>query len=320
MRGYILLPRSLRDQRWYSKPTCRLLALHLLQEVSFRAAEHPKWGYLPAGTHITTYRCLAEEVGMTLQNIRTALRNLESSGFVTIEAFTKAIKIVITWPDFVSLRDGGIMLSNTIPNTIPNTMEDIAPNTISEIENSDKSISCEDLAQEPNTKHSIEPNTTPNTTPNTLYKNKDKLSIINTHTNSNSLGITKSAHAPARGAHAQAPITNDRVAMLLEWIEMRTPEFLQMEVPFTQEQLGWMCATFSMEKLKRVLSDIASKRSFDKHRFAFNAFSSFLRYDKERGKETYSYEEVCDAVAKGTCKIEDFILIHNDGPRRWLKV
>lgn len=311
--GYILLPRSLKLQPWYKKPACRLLALHLLQEVTYKAIDHPTLGLLSAGTYLTTYRRLAAEMGMSLQVIRTALAHLQESGFVEISTLTKAVKVVVTWPDFVKLRDGDIMLNNTMPNTMPNTI----PNTIANSTNDDISITCEDFENEPNTMG----NTMGNTIPNTTYKNKDKLNITNTHTREyNNPGITKSA--PARETSAHASEQDERVATLLNWMAERTPEVFQMEVPFTDEQLRWMCATYPLERLKRVLTDCASKRGFDKHRFAFNAFDSYMRYDKQKDGSTkmYTYEEVCDMTNKGGCKWEDFIFVNNNGASRWLKV
>lgn len=311
--GYILLPRSLKLQPWYKKPASRLLALHLLQEVSYKAIDHPTLGLLSAGTYLTTYRRLATELGVTLQVVRTALAHLQESGFIEVATLTKAIKVVVTWPDFVKLRDGDIMLNNTIGNTIPNTMS----NTIANSASNKVSATCEDCTSAPNTMG----NTMGNTIPNTAYKNKDKLNITNTHTRLyNNPGITKSA--PAREAHTHTSEQAERVATLLDWMAEKTPEVFQMEVPFTDEQLRWMCATYSLDRLKRVLGDCASKQGFGKHRFAFQAFSSYMRYDKQENSDAkmYTYEEVCDMVYKGKCKQEDFIFVNNNGVSRWLKV
>lgn len=311
--GYILLPRSLKLQPWYGKPACRLLALHLLQEVTYKAIDHPTLGLLSAGTYLTTYRRLAAEIGMSLQVIRTALTHLQESGFVEISTLTKAVKVVVTWPDFVKLRDGDIMLNNTIPNTIGNTIG----NTIANYAIDEISTTCEDCKSRPNTMD----NTMGNTIPNTTYKNKDKLNITNTHTRVyNNPGIIK--NAPAREAHAPASEQDERVTTLLNWMAERTPEVFHMEVPFTDEQLRWMCATYPLDRLKRVLGDCASKSGFGKHRFAFQAFNSYMRYDKQEDSDAkmYTYEEVCDMVYKGKCKQEDFIFVNNNGASRWLKV
>ena len=319
--GYILLPRSLKLQPWYHKPASRLLALHLLQEVSYKAIDHPTLGLLSAGTYLTTYRRLATELGVTLQVVRTALAHLQESGFIEVATLTKAIKVVVTWPDFVKLRDGDIMLNNTIGNTIPNTMS----NTIANSATNKVSATCEDCESAPNTMG----NTMGNTTPNTAYKNKDKLNITNTHTRLyNNPGITKSA--PAREAHTHTSEQAERVATLLDWMAKRTPEVFQMEEPFTDEALRWMCATYPLDALMGALSRCSSNGKFFSNRFASDAFQPYLDNDYQlnsslsKGKaKMYTYDEVCDMVTSRKYKQEDFTLVKNidgKGTNRWLKV
>ena len=298
-KGYIRLPRSIKVQKWYRKPACRLVALHLLLECSYRASED-----LDVGVLLTTMRSLANEIGISYQECRTAISTLEASGFLTVSTVQgKGIALLVTWQDYTSLRDrdSNIMLNNAVSNAVSNKVNTLV--TASKLENySDEKKLLTQLA----------------TQSSTNIKNKDK---NNTHTRIyNNLVDTKSARVAHTYMHTQG------VSILLEWMARYTPELLQMEIPLSPDRIEQMLKKYSVEDIKEVLSQIWSKRAYLKHRSAWQAFKSFARNDHQlgvsKGERLYSYDEVCDYVAKFRCKQEDVFQIvpQASGLPKWRKI
>ena len=315
-RGYLLLPRSICDQPWYRRPTCRLLAYHLLQEASYKATEHPVLGDLPAGSYVTSTRGLAEELGVSHQEIRTALLALVESEFLTVESFGVGryggLKIVIIWADFTSLRDGDIMLNNTLNNTLSNTLN----NTLSNSATDEYSASYKGVEVEPNTLT----NTLSNTLTNTANINKDKLNITNTHTKSiYNLGSNKNAHT--REAHTHdAPMSAEAQA-LSEWIAKNYPELDQMERPLRPEQREHLVQFYGIEKIRQIIADFVSKGGPRKHLSAFSGIMCFLRNEfTPRAERLYTYDEMLSQMSRYGIKQDAFKLVEVAGRKGWQRV
>ena len=292
--GYIKLPRAIKAQRWYRKPACRLVALHLLLECSYRASEE-----FDAGVLLTTVRSLANEVGISYQECRTAISTLEASGFLKVSTVQgKGIALFVTWQDYTYLRDDNIMLNNAVTNAVTNAVGTTVTTPNPTDYNDEKFLLTQLLTQS-----------------STNIKNKD---INNTHTRIYNPVSTKSACA----AHTYA----QGVGELVEWMARYTPEILQMEIPLSPDRIEQMLKKYSVEDIKEVLSQIWSKRAYLKHRSAWQVFKSFARnYRQPQASPTerlYSYDEVCDYVTKFRCKQEDVFQIvpQPSGLPKWRKI
>ena len=312
-RGYLLLPRSICDQPWYRRPTCRLLAYHLLQEASYKATEHPVLGDLPAGSYVTSTRGLAEELGVSHQEIRTALNALIESEFLTIESFGVGryggLKIVIIWADFTSLRDGDIMLNNTLTNTLSNTLT----NTLSNSATDEDSASYKGVE--------VEANTLTNTLTNTASINKYKLRLINTHTKgNNNPGKNKNAHT--REAHTHDAHMSAEAQALAEWIITNAPELMQMEVPLTVEDVQELSESHNPQLLQTAIRQCISKRAYEKHRFARVAIDAYAEqaYTRQQVGKLYTYDEFCDQVTRYGRKSDDFVMVKQNGRNMWQRI
>lgn len=80
--GYIRLYRSLLTWEWYRDlNTCRLF-LHLLLTVNYRP-EQWKGIEVGRGQRVVTIQKLADEVGLSVRETRTALNHLKKTGEVT---------------------------------------------------------------------------------------------------------------------------------------------------------------------------------------------------------------------------------------------
>lgn len=88
MSGFIALHRKLIDWEWYSDINTTRLFIHLLLTVNW---EDKKWHGLiiKRGQIITSLPHLSEQTGLSIQNIRTSISNLKSTGELTDKVTNK---------------------------------------------------------------------------------------------------------------------------------------------------------------------------------------------------------------------------------------
>ena len=86
--GFIVVYRSLLDWEWYSDANTTRLFIHCL----LRANHKDKaWQgiTIERGSFVTSYQHLALDLGLTVQNIRTSLNKLKSTGELTHKSHAK---------------------------------------------------------------------------------------------------------------------------------------------------------------------------------------------------------------------------------------
>lgn len=82
MKGYIKIHRKFRDWEWYSEPVVKDVFLHLLITASWEDSRY-KGHEIKAGQTIITVSGLANELGVSTRQVRTAMEKLESTGEIT---------------------------------------------------------------------------------------------------------------------------------------------------------------------------------------------------------------------------------------------
>jgi DNA-binding transcriptional MocR family regulator len=94
MVGFIFLHRDLLEWEWYQNPEVSRLFIHLLLKVNFI---DKKWhgNEVKRGQLITSSNHLASELNLSIQKIRTALKKLESSGYIIRQTTNKFTLITI---------------------------------------------------------------------------------------------------------------------------------------------------------------------------------------------------------------------------------
>jgi hypothetical protein len=88
MDGFIIINRSIINWEWYTNiNTCRLFE-HILYTASF---EDTTWRGIDVKRSelITSYNSLSNSTGLSIQNVKTALKNLKKSKDITIKTTTK---------------------------------------------------------------------------------------------------------------------------------------------------------------------------------------------------------------------------------------
>ena len=112
LNGYIKLYRKLIQWGWYQDNVVKSLFLHCLLMASFRDFT---WmgNCLKAGQFITSYKSLSEELGFSVQQVRTAIKKLESTEEITSKSTNKYTLItVMNWENY-QIEDE---TSNTVSN------------------------------------------------------------------------------------------------------------------------------------------------------------------------------------------------------------
>lgn len=98
--GFVTLPRSIKDWRWYHNANTFRVFLHLVLSANF--TDHDFEGItVHRGQVVTSRKSLAEELNLSEREIRTALTHLKSTNDIAIKSTTKfSIITVISFDDY----------------------------------------------------------------------------------------------------------------------------------------------------------------------------------------------------------------------------
>ncbi|MBR2587533.1 hypothetical protein IKE71_04160 [Candidatus Saccharibacteria bacterium] len=116
MNGYIKLFRQMTEWEWYKEPNTKAVFLHLL----IMANHSPgRWQgiKIDRGQHLTSIKKLAEETGLSSQNVRTALNHLKSTHELTITPTKRYTLITVEKYEKYQGDDSG---ANKVSNTLAN--------------------------------------------------------------------------------------------------------------------------------------------------------------------------------------------------------
>ena len=94
MGGFIKIHRQITEWEWYTDIPCRILFEHCLFKANY---EDKKWQgiVIERGSFVTSYENLAFETGLTVQQIRTALNKLKSTGELTSKSTSRYSMITV---------------------------------------------------------------------------------------------------------------------------------------------------------------------------------------------------------------------------------
>jgi hypothetical protein len=101
MDGFIKLHRKLQDWCWYKNVNTKSVFIHLLLKASHNYYKAPRGDKLNPGQVCVGREQFAEELGLSVRNVRTALKNLLTTNEVTITSTSKGSIISITnWTEY----------------------------------------------------------------------------------------------------------------------------------------------------------------------------------------------------------------------------
>ena len=107
MNGYIKLFRKMTEWDWYKDTNTKALFLHLLIRANFSAQKF-RGRFIDKGQLVTTVRNLADETGLTVREVRTALEHLKTTHEIKVDATNKFTIITVENWRFYQVDDGDI--------------------------------------------------------------------------------------------------------------------------------------------------------------------------------------------------------------------
>lgn len=118
--GYIKLHRSLLSWEWYKDVNTTKLFLHCLLMANFESARF-EGIEVPAGSFVTSYQHLSEQTGLTVSQVRVALKHLIITQCVTRSSSSKYTVITIkNWDKFQNVAQSVTNKSQTDNKQITN--------------------------------------------------------------------------------------------------------------------------------------------------------------------------------------------------------
>lgn len=95
MQGWFKIYRQIEDWEWYKSPNTRLLFEHLIGRANVEPKRF-KGTLLHRGELITSVGHLSDQTGLSMNQVRLALRNLESTGEIICQRTNRWTKVKVT--------------------------------------------------------------------------------------------------------------------------------------------------------------------------------------------------------------------------------
>ena len=100
--GFIKISRNILDWEWYSDPCTKSVFLHCILKANWKDKTW-KGVKIKRGQFVTSLASLADETGLSLKNVRTALEHLKSTNELAIESSPKGR--IITVKNYAKYQD-----------------------------------------------------------------------------------------------------------------------------------------------------------------------------------------------------------------------
>lgn len=142
--GWIKVHRSITDWEWFKDPKTRLVFEYLLYTANHAPARWRGIEIAPGQT-VTSVKKLAEANGISEQNVKTAIKNLKSTGEITSKSTNKYTVITIEkWAPY-QLDEGELTskLTSKLTNNQQTTNKQLTTNKKEKKEKNKKNIERE---------------------------------------------------------------------------------------------------------------------------------------------------------------------------------
>ena len=100
--GFIKIYRQLLEWEWYTDVNTKVLFLHCLLKANYKTKKYQK-NTVKKGSFVTSLESLSKETGLTIQQTRTALKHLISTGELTSKSTSK--NRIITVVNYEKFQD-----------------------------------------------------------------------------------------------------------------------------------------------------------------------------------------------------------------------
>lgn len=146
--GFIKLFRSMINWEWYQDANTTRVFLHLLLNANLEESRF-KNHIIPKGSLVVGRKTLAETLGISEQNVRTALNHLKSTNEITIKSTNRfSIVTIVNWEKYqVNKKQSTNKVTNNLTNNQPTTNQQLT--TEKEYKNKElKNIEKEEINKE----------------------------------------------------------------------------------------------------------------------------------------------------------------------------
>lgn len=117
MEGWISLYRKFTEWEWYKDINTKIVFLHLLLLANHKDGKW-KGQVIKRGQVVTGRKVLAEDLGITEQNVKTALKKLKSTNEIIIKSTNKYS--IVTIVKYDTYQDNNKYSTNNITNNLTN--------------------------------------------------------------------------------------------------------------------------------------------------------------------------------------------------------
>ena len=99
-RGFVAFPRGLTDWEWYTEPNTARLFFHLLLTTNWQEKQWQGITIKP-GQLVTSQSQLAKQLGLSVMQVRTALKHLEQTNHITVKTGPKYSLVTLNHYDLI---------------------------------------------------------------------------------------------------------------------------------------------------------------------------------------------------------------------------
>ena len=108
---YVKISRKILEWEWYKDVNTKVLFFHILLKANWKNGRFQGME-IPRGSFVTSYQSLAEETGLTVMNVRTAIKHLKLTQEITVSQHSKFS--VITVKNYDSYQTANKVANNQL--------------------------------------------------------------------------------------------------------------------------------------------------------------------------------------------------------------
>ena len=129
MNGFIKLHRKILEWGWYDDPNTKIVFLHLLLTANYSDSCY-KGIDLKPGQTVTGRKSLSEALGISEQEVRTALNHLKSTNEITIKSTNKfSVVTIVNWESYQCVAEESTNeVTDNLTNNQPTTNQQLTNN------------------------------------------------------------------------------------------------------------------------------------------------------------------------------------------------
>ena len=120
---YVKISRKILEWEWYTDANTKVLFLHILLKANWKDGRF-QGVEVPRGSFVTSLQNLAAETGLTVRNVRTALKHLENTGEVTSNRHVKFSVITVKNYDRYQSGDTQVTVNRQASDSQVTTIEE----------------------------------------------------------------------------------------------------------------------------------------------------------------------------------------------------